>query len=138
MSAVAPRRPAMTRRGDPLPYVMPVAIGMLFLAGWQLAVWLAGVPPYILPGPWLILKSLIDDRALLFGSLLVTLEVTVAAFLLAALGGGALAILFTRSRWIELSLFPYAVILQVTPIVAIAPLIIIWVKDTSVALLICA
>jgi NitT/TauT family transport system permease protein len=129
---------AASRRGDPLQYVMPIAIGLLFLAAWEAAVRLADVPPYILPGPWLILQTLVSDRDALCDSLLVTLEVTVSAFALAALGGGALAILFTRSRWIELSLFPYAVILQVTPIVAIAPLIIIWVKDTYFALLICA
>ncbi|MEJ0068356.1 MAG: ABC transporter permease [Pseudomonadota bacterium] len=117
---------------------MPLAIGLLFLGAWEAAVRLADVPPYILPGPWLILRTLIQDWDSLSQSLLVTLEVTVAAFALAALGGGGLAILFSRSRWIELSLYPYAIILQVTPIVAIAPLIIIWVKDTYVALLICA
>jgi NitT/TauT family transport system permease protein len=123
---------------DPLRLVMPLAIGLLFLGAWEAAVRLGDVPPYILPGPWLILRTLVSDWDSLWQSLLVTLEVTVAAFLLAALGGGALAILFSRSRWIELSLYPYAIILQVTPIVAIAPLIIIWVKDTYVALLICA
>jgi NitT/TauT family transport system permease protein len=123
---------------DPLRLVMPLAIGLVFLGAWEAAVRIADVPPYILPGPWLILRTLVSEWDSLSQSLLVTLEVTVAAFLLAALGGGALAILFSRSRWIELSLYPYAVILQVTPIVAIAPLIIIWVKDTYVALLICA
>jgi NitT/TauT family transport system permease protein len=118
--------------------IMPVAIGLVFLGAWEAAVRIGGVPPYILPGPWLILGTLVHEWDSLFGSLLITLQVTVAAFLAAAVGGGALAILFTRSRWIELSLFPYAVILQVTPIVAIAPLIIIWVKDTYFALLICA
>ena len=118
---------------------MPIAIGAVFLGAWEAAVRLYDVPPYILPGPWLILRALIDGWGSLFHSLLITLQVTLSAFLLAAIGGGALAILFTRSRWIELSLYPYAVILQVTPIVAIAPLIIIWVKDdTYLALLICA
>ncbi len=140
-----PAQPALTeplrapaQQADPLRLVMPLAIGLLFLGAWEAAVRLADVPPYILPGPWLILRTLIQDWDSLSQSLLVTLEVTVAAFALAALGGGGLAILFSRSRWIELSLYPYAIILQVTPIVAIAPLIIIWVKDTYVALLICA
>jgi NitT/TauT family transport system permease protein len=123
---------------DLLKIVMPTALGLVFLGAWEVAVRLAEVPVYILPGPWLILGTLVREWDSLFGSLLITLQVTVAAFLAAAIGGGALAILFTRSRWIELSLFPYAVILQVTPIVAIAPLIIIWVKDTYFALLICA
>jgi NitT/TauT family transport system permease protein len=72
------------------------------------------------------------------GSLLVTLRVTLAALAAAALFGGALALLFSLSRIVELSLFPYAVILQVTPIVAIAPLIIIWVHTPFLALLVCA
>lgn len=50
-----------------------------------------------------------------------------------------MAILFTQSKWIERSLFPYAVILQTTPIVAIAPLIILWLKNnTFAALVVCA
>jgi NitT/TauT family transport system permease protein len=72
------------------------------------------------------------------GSLLVTLRITLAALAAAALIGGAIALLFSRSRILELSLFPYAVILQVTPIVAIAPLIIIWVREPFLALLVCA
>jgi NitT/TauT family transport system permease protein len=117
---------------------MPLAIGLAVLAGWEAAVAWAEVPVYILPRPTVILATLVKDWGTLSTALWSTLEITVAAFLLAAVGGAALAILFVRSKWIELSLFPYAVILQVTPIVAIAPLIIIWVKDTDVALLICA
>ncbi len=116
----------------------PLALGIAFLAAWELFVRLEGIPPYILPGPLLIAKTLVSDWGTLSGSLWITLRNTVFAFALAALGGLALAILFAQSRLIELSLFPYAVILQVTPIVAIAPLIIIWVRDTQVALLICA
>ncbi len=123
---------------EPLKLVMPVVIGLLFLGAWQAAIEYWEVPVYILPGPWRIIVTLVTEWWSLFDSLLITLQVTVAAFLLAAIGGGALAVLFTRSRWIELSLFPYAVILQVTPIVAIAPLIIIWVKDAYLSLLICA
>jgi NitT/TauT family transport system permease protein len=124
--------------GDRLKIIMPVAVGVVMLGIWEAAVRLGGVPPYILPGPIAIVDALIQDGGSLIQSLWITLEVTVSAFLLAAIGGGALAVLFSRSRWIELSLFPYAVILQVTPIVAIAPLIIIWVKDTYLSLLICA
>jgi len=78
------------------------------------------------------------DGPSLVGSLWVTLRVTLAALAAAALFGGAIALLFSRSRILELSLFPYAVILQVTPIVAIAPLIIIWVRQPFLALLVCA
>ena len=125
-------------QGDKLRIIMPVAVGVVMLGVWEAGVRLGDVPPYILPGPVAVVGALIDDGGSLLTSLWITLQVTVSAFLLAALGGGALAVLFSRSRWIELSLFPYAVILQVTPIVAIAPLIIIWVKDTYLSLLICA
>jgi NitT/TauT family transport system permease protein len=116
----------------------PIAVGLLFLAAWEAIVRLRGIPPYILPAPSAIALSLWTDGPSLFGSLLVTLRITLAALAAAALFGGAIAILFSRSRILELSLFPYAVILQVTPIVAIAPLIIIWVREPFLALLVCA
>ena len=89
-------------------------------------------------GPIVILQTLVRDWSTLYPSLLVTLSITLGALALATVLGVAIAVLFAQSKWIELSLFPYAVILQVTPIVAIAPLIIIWVRDTTTALLICA
>jgi len=118
--------------------VAPLVIGAVILGLWELAVRQAGIPPYILPGPWLILRTLVADWGTLSDSLWITLEITGLALLSAVVVGGLLSILFTQSKWIELSLFPYAVILQVTPIVAIAPLIIIWVDNTLASLLICA
>ena len=116
----------------------PVAIGLLVLGLWEFIVWKMAVPYYILPGPWRILQALITDWKSLSGSLWITLQITGLALLAAVVLGALLSILFTQSKWLEMSLFPYAVILQVTPIVAIAPLIIIWVNDTLVSLLICA
>jgi NitT/TauT family transport system permease protein len=116
----------------------PLAVGSALLAAWEALVRAEGVPPYILPGPLLIAESLWTDGLSLLGSLLVTLRVTLAALAAAAVLGGAIALLFSLSRILELSLFPYAVILQVTPIVAIAPLIIIWVRQPFLALLVCA
>ena len=116
----------------------PLVVGAAFLAAWQAIVAFEDVPPYILPGPLLIARTLWTDGPSLLGSLLVTLRVTLAALAAAALLGGAMAVLFSLSRLLELSLFPYAVILQVTPIVAIAPLIIIWVREPFLALLVCA
>jgi len=116
----------------------PVVIGLAALGLWEFVVWQAGVPYYILPGPWQIFRTLITDWGTLSGSLLITLQITGFALLAAVLLGGLLSILFTQSKWLEFSLFPYAIILQVTPIVAIAPLIIIWVNDTLLSLLICA
>lgn len=116
----------------------PIAVGAALLVLWQIVVRVEAIPPYILPGPLAIAESLWRDGPSLLGSLLVTLRITLAALATAAVLGGALAFLFSLSRILEVSLFPYAVILQVTPIVAIAPLIIIWIRQPFLALLACA
>ena len=116
----------------------PWILGIAFLAGWEALVRVAEIPVYVLPGPVLIARTLVSDWGTLFPALLVTLRITFLALLVATVGGVGLAVLFTSSRWIERALFPYAVILQVTPLVAIAPLILIYVPDTDLALLLCA
>jgi NitT/TauT family transport system permease protein len=118
--------------------IAPVVIGLFALALWEAAVRINQIPHYILPGPVLIAQTLVRDWATLSGSLLVTLRITFAALVAAVSVGVALAIIFTQSKWLEKSLFPYAVILQVTPVVSIAPLIIIWIGDINLSLLICA
>ena len=121
-----------------LRWVAPLAIAAVAILAWDLVVRINGIPPYILPGPGLVVRSLITDWPTLLPSLLVTLKITAMALTAAIVGGVGLAVLFSLSRWVELSLFPFAVILQVTPIVAIAPLILIYVDNTYLALLICA
>ena len=116
----------------------PLGIGIALLLAWQIVCTLLEVPPYLVPSPVLIAKTLVADWGMLMESLLVTLKITFLAFALAVMLGVAIAFVFVQSRFIEVSLFPYAIILQVTPIVAIAPLIIIWVKDTTAALTVCA
>lgn len=117
----------------------PILVGILALIIWDVFVRVVQLPPYILPSPLLVLQTLITDWNELFSSLLITLQITVIAFIAAAISGLLIAILFTQSKWIERSLFPYAVILQTTPIVAIAPLIILWLKNnTFAALIVCA
>jgi NitT/TauT family transport system permease protein len=118
--------------------IAPLTISVLALALWELAVRVNDIPHYILPGPLLVLQSLIADWDTLWPSLLITLQITFMALAVATVGGVGLAILFTASKWLELSLFPFAVILQVTPIIAIAPLILIYVDNVHLALLICA
>jgi NitT/TauT family transport system permease protein len=118
--------------------VAPFVVGALLIGFWQVAVQTAEVPSYVLPSPSLIAQTLVADFGSLWPSLLITLKITLLAFAGAALGGLALGMLLTSSRWLERSLFPYAVVLQVTPVVAIAPLIIIWAKNTTLALFICA
>lgn len=125
----------MTRFTDRLP---PLLIGLAILAVWEIAVRTFDVPPYILPGPLLILETLWTDAPLLLRSLWTTLEITFAALALAVIVGVGLAFVMTLSTWLERSLYPYAVIAQVTPIVAIAPLIIIWIDNAFVAMVVCA
>ncbi len=121
-----------------LRFAAPLAVGAAVIALWQAAVMLMELPPYLLPSPARVAQALIEDRELLLGSLLVTLKITIAAFMFAVILGTAAAFVFAQSRWLEMSLFPYAVLLQVTPVVAIAPLIIIWVDDIQTALVLCA
>ena len=123
-----------------LRYVMPVLVGVLVLALWQLAARSFNVPVYVLPAPTDIARAFSADGSALVSALLTTLRIVVVAFALATISGVAFAILFSESRVIEYALYPYAIILQVTPIVAIAPLIIIWVgyEHIDLALLILA
>ncbi|MFC0386321.1 ABC transporter permease [Muricoccus vinaceus] len=116
----------------------PLLVGLLALGAWEGAIRHFAVPAYVLPGPVAIAQTLAADGGSLVASLLVTLRTTVLALLLAVATGVALAVLFSQSRWVEMTFLPYAVMLQVTPVVAIAPLIIIWVNDVQAALLICA
>ena len=118
--------------------LMPLGVGLLTLAVWEFFVRFNDIPHYLLPGPLLIAETMVTDWATLSGSLWVTLSISLAALSVAVLLGVSLSVLFAQSKWVELSFFPYAVILQVTPIVAIAPLIIIWVNDVKLSLLICA
>jgi NitT/TauT family transport system permease protein len=119
-------------------WAAPIAVGVLVIVLWHALVKAFDVPKFLVPGPLLVLETLIADWGLLFNSLLVTLRITFGAFFMAVVIGTAVAFLFVQSRWVEMSLFPYAVLLQVTPIVAIAPLIIIWVKQPTLALIVCA
>jgi len=117
----------------------PVGVGLASLLLWEGLVRWLDVPPYLLPGPLLVLQTLVTEGGELFGSLLITLQITVVAFGAAVVSGLLIAVLFAQSKWIERSLFPYAVILQTTPVVAIAPLIIVWLRNnTFAALVVCA
>lgn len=118
--------------------VVPVAMLLALIGLWAWYVQAYNVPKYILPSPQLVAQAMITDWPILGAALLVTLKITFAALGIALVGGVVLAILLSQSKWIELALSPYMVILQVTPIVAIAPLILIYAPSTQVALLICA
>jgi len=119
-------------------WLLPVLIMFLAIFMWdRICVW-NEIPRYILPRPGEVLATLIEDRGLLFSSLVTTLKITFLSLSLAVLGGVGLSVLFTQSKWVEMSFFPFAVVLQVTPIVAIFPLINIYVDNQTAKLLLCA
>jgi len=125
------------QRERALRLVLPIAVLALGIAMWEAVVRRYAIPPYVLPSPHLVFKTLVADWPVLSKSLLVTLTTTLEGFALAVFGGVGLAVLFNQSRLIEYSLYPYAVILQVTPIVAIAPLLLIYLPQQA-AVLACA
>lgn len=116
----------------------PLALGLALVGVWELIVVVRDIPEYILPRPSNIMLSLWTDGPELLSALAVTLQVTIAALLLACISGAGLAVLMVQSKTLERMLFPYAVFLQVTPIVTVAPFIIIWVDNVFVVLLILA
>jgi NitT/TauT family transport system permease protein len=137
MTDPRPKNEAPARPDRALRVLLPIAVLALVVALWEAVVRVGHIPPYVLPSPQLIYSTLLSDWAMLSAALLVTLTTTLEGFFLAAVGGVALAVLFNQSRVIEYSLYPYAVILQVTPIVAIAPLLLVYLPQPA-AVLACA
>lgn len=136
-AAPAARSGAKARRNyDKVLY--PTVVAIVLLAAWQAVVTGLKLPPYLVPSPILMLQTLVTDWQTLGGALLFTLKITVLSFAVAVVIGTLVSFVFVQSRAIETALFPYAVLLQVTPIVAVAPLIIIWVKNPTASLVICA
>lgn len=126
------------RRERMLSWVMPITLLAIAIGLWEFLVWYNEIPKYLIPAPSLIAETLIKDGPSLMASAWFTVKLTFFSLSLAIIGGVFLGALFALSRPVELSLFPFAVILQVTPVVAIAPLILIYVDSTFAALLICA
>jgi NitT/TauT family transport system permease protein len=134
--------PPSTERRMPrsLRIAAPILVGIAMLLGWEFMVAAHGIPVYVLPAPSTIWTAFVADFASLMQSAWHTLRLTIIAFALAVAGGVAIAVLFSQSRTIETAFYPYAVTLQVTPVVAIAPLILIWVglDNAPVAIIILA
>jgi NitT/TauT family transport system permease protein len=137
-SAVAVLRPGMSTNEKVLQVAVPLLALALGILLWQWAIVANGIPKYILPGPVDAATALFTDSGTLWPALLVTVRITFMALAVALVGGVAIAIIIVQSKWLELALFPFTVILQVTPIIAIAPLILIYAPDTQSALMICA
>ena len=121
-----------------LKILVPILVVCALLVIWQVSVWVSGVPQYILPGPIAVAGALFKDWGTLSPALWVTTKITLMSLGLALAGGVGIAVALVQSKWIEIAFYPITVILQVTPIVAIAPLILIYSPSTQVALLICA
>ncbi len=119
-------------------WCLPLVVMSIAIWFWDRVVVWNEIPHYVLPGPGLVLETLWEDRAILLAALWVTMKTTGLALLVAVLGGVGLAVLFAQSRFAEMSFSPFAVILQVTPIVSIAPLIFIYIESKLVGLLLCA
>ena len=117
--------------------LLPVVVLAAGIATWEFMVRVNDIPPYVLPGPGAVFTTLVQDWPVLSQSLLTTLRTTLEGFVAAGLGGVVLALLFNQSKWLEYSLFPYAVILQVTPVIAIAPLLLIYLPQQT-AVIVCA
>ena len=117
--------------------LLPIAVLAAGLGLWELVVRVNDIQPYVLPSPYVVFQTLVGDWPVLSESLGVTLLTTLEGFIAAAVGGVALALLFNQSKWLEYSLFPYAVILQVTPVIAIAPLLLIYLPQQT-AVIVCA
>ena len=119
-------------------FLPPMIMLVLLLLAWEISVVVAKVPPYILPAPSAVFASLIHDGGSLYRALFVTLRICFSALALASFSAFSLAILFAQSRWAERALFPLAVILQVIPIIAIAPFLLIYLPTSDLAVIICA
>jgi NitT/TauT family transport system permease protein len=117
--------------------LLPVIVAAVGTAAWELVVRANNIPPYVLPAPSAIFSTLFSDWGVLWPSLLTTLLTTLEGFIAAVIGGILLALLFNLSKLVEYSLFPYAVILQVTPVIAIAPLLLIYLPQQT-AVIVCA
>jgi NitT/TauT family transport system permease protein len=128
-------------RNDGLSRILEIALPVVIFCGalalWEAIVRIEQIPPYILPAPSVIGATLVKDWPILSSSLWVTLTITFEALLAATIGGVGLAVLLAQSKWIERAFLPFAIVLQVTPVIAIAPLLLVWLEP-STAVLVCA
>ncbi|MFQ0815235.1 ABC transporter ATP-binding protein [Brucella anthropi] len=128
----------LARRERTLRILMPTLAIVIALGIWEGLVRYYQVPHYLIPAPSLVAETLVKDGPSLMASMWFTVKLTLISLACAIVGGVLLGMVFALSRPVEMAFFPFAVILQVTPVIAIAPLILIYVRDTFSALLICA
>jgi NitT/TauT family transport system permease protein len=116
-------------------YGLPLALAVAIIGWWEWSVWYNAIPPYKLPSPSGIVAALIKDWPVLSVSMWVTLQTTLTGMLLAFAGGVALGVLLGMFKTAENMLFPYAVVMQVTPVIAIAPILLMYYSAPTVVLL---
>ena len=118
-------------------YLFPIGLFVLAIGGWEALVYIKGIPVYVLPAPSKIAVTLFEDWDTLFHSLLITLSITFEALIAAIVGGVSLALGFRLWRPLERAFFPFAVVMQVTPVISIAPLLLVYLSSGQ-AVLVCA
>jgi NitT/TauT family transport system permease protein len=118
--------------------MLPVAVFLLILAVWALCVWLFGIRKFVLPSPMDVARVAMENRRALLGSMFLTGSAAILGLLASILVGSFIAFAFSQSRLVQRSLYPYAIFLQTMPIVAVAPLIILWFDFGFQSVVICA
>jgi NitT/TauT family transport system permease protein len=103
------------------------AVFAALLVIWQLILWIFHVPPYMLPSPWAVARSVGNRFPSLIAALSITMVEAGGGLLASIVVGVVIALMFAQSRWVRRMLYPYTILLQTVPIVAIAPLILMWV-----------
>ena len=121
----------MRQRLITLANVAAVFVALLIL--WQLILWIFHVPPYMLPSPWAVARAVVARFPSLLTSLAITAEESLGGLVASIIVGVIIALLFAQSRWVRKMLYPYTILLQTVPIVAIAPLILMWVGAGTAA-----
>ena len=103
------------------------------LAIWQLVLWIFKVPPYMLPSPWAVARAVVARFPSLLNSFAITAAESAGGLIASIIVGVLVALFFAQSRWVRRMLYPYTILLQTVPIIAIAPLILMWIGAGTAA-----
>jgi len=109
--------------------VPPLVATMIGLGTWWIVKNVTGYPDYILPGPGNVWKALTEHAVEVGNSTVLTLISATSGLAISVAVGSLISILFCQSKWIRRSLFPLAIFLQTVPIVAIAPIVVLWLDE---------
>jgi NitT/TauT family transport system permease protein len=116
-------RPKMSDRSR---FLAPLVTLLAVAGAWEIAVRALAVPAFLLPPPSSVLAAMRAEGAMLAGSMWTTAQGALAGFALSATLGLSAGLLLSLSRVLERGLYPYALFLQTVPIVAVAPLLVLW------------